>query len=200
MSVLIKRDEEHVILAKMEKPPTVYTLSINEITIEGFTMTVYHVLVLTNGNPQIFYIFNRITMEILCEEGCSNNEFLDFSRDEDDDPYCESVRVFHDEPHLIAIPNISNLTAYHCRLDGCVLAGSNTFDDGGLCLGDSYSPYDLGAINLLCNYKANADLAWRGGAIQIEKPTRNNQRMVKDWPTMGCRQTIPPQIKEFFNH
>jgi len=114
-----------------------------------------------------------------------------------------SVRVFHDEPHALFVPDISNSNrVYHCNLEGEIFAGSNTFADGNLCLGETFAPYNFAGIHLLCNYDANADLAWVGGCLEIEQPIKDNFRKVRIWPKYRTRLNlqIPQQIRDFFNH
>ena len=146
----------------------------------------------------MIWVMDRITMTLLTTQNSRGR--IAFNDDERHN--ADSVRVFHDEPHALFVPDISDPgRAYHCDLAGEIFAGSNTFRDGHLCLGESFAPYNFAGIHLLCNYDANADLSWVGGSVSIEQPIRNNIRNVTSWPRYRTtvNLVIPQQIRDFFN-
>lgn len=182
----------------MESAPEFYCLACEDVTIEGFAMRIWQYLCSPrNQNPSVIWVFNRITMTVLCNTDTVDGPAIRYSGGRS-----TSLRVCHDAPHLLVVPDIGSLLAYHTDMNGQVLAGSNTFGQGHLCLGDGFAPYDFSAVHLLCNYNANADLGWRGEALQIETPIQNNQRLVQTWPLAAPGTPpvqVPEQIRNFFN-
>ena len=152
-----------------------------------------------NSKTAMIWVMDQITMTLL--NGDNSDRLISFGDDDRDD--ADSVRVFHDEPHALFVPDISDPSrSYHCDLTGEIFAGSNTFNDGKLCLGESFAPYNFAGIHLLCNYEANAALAWVGGSVRIHLPIRDNFRKVEQWPRYRTSNNlqIPQQIRDFFNH
>jgi len=185
-------------MARMDSAPDFYCLACEDVTIENYTMRIWHYLCRNRNNPMVVWVFNRITMTVLCNTSFINGPRIHWHPDERGR---ESVRVFHDSPHLLVVPNLAEGGAFHCGMDGRCLAGSNTWPDGKLCLGDGFAPYDFSAVHLLCNFNANADLGWRGPVLTIRTPIENHQRTVIRWPNMNntSRVEIPREIAGFFN-
>lgn len=176
-----------------------YCINHQTVTIENYPMRIWQWL-FRNGdsnNTSMIWVMDKITMTLLTNNNARGRIVFAESRG------ATSVRVFHDEPHALFVPDISHPSyAYHCDLTGEIFAGSNTFSDGKLCLGESFAPYNFAGIHLLCNYDANADLQWVGQTVQIEQPMVNNFRKVTRWPRYRTRLNlqIPQQIRDFFNH
>ena len=182
----------------MQAPPEFYCLKHEEVIIENFNMKIWHYLICQNNeSPSIIWIFDKITMTVLANQNQISGPLIRFTSSA---VRTTSIRIFHNTPHLLIVPDLASGKAYHTNLHGNVYAGSNTFGEGHLCLGDSFAPYDFSAVHLLCNYNANSDLPWVGNGIEIETPINNAQRMVKIWPIISQQKTIPKQITEFFNH
>jgi hypothetical protein len=151
----------------------------------------------TNKTSMI-WVMDQITMTLLT----TNNSRGRISFGDRERNVAASVRVFHESPHALFVPDVSNPSyAYHCDLNGQIFSGSNTFHDGRLCLGESFAPYNFAGIHLLCNYDANADLSWVGSSVILHQPDPNNLRKVSIWPTLRASTTlqIPQQISDFFN-
>ena len=158
---------------------------------------------------QVFFVFDRITMNLFVDT--RKNGHLKFrSRDisnyegtsEEFKEDFKSIRVIHDEPHLLVARRDyhGGTFAYHTNLNGDALVGSNTDENGALCLGDSFSLFDWSAVDLLCNYQANNDYAWRGDGIKVSK-TQENEDLTKidTWPPYKeSALSVPRGISELF--
>ena len=80
----------------------------------------------------MIWVMNQITMTLLT----TNNPRGRISFGDRDRSSASSVRVFHESPHALFVPDVSNPGyAYHCDLNGGIFSGSNTFACGRLCLG-----------------------------------------------------------------
>ena len=189
-------------MAKMQSKPRFYCINHQTVTIENYPMRIWQWLFQGEGDTpktSMIWVMDQITMPLLTTQNARGRiSFNDSNRSE-----ANSVRVFHDEPHALYVPDISDPgRAYHCDLEGEVFSGSNTFHDGHLCLGETFAPYNFAGIHLLCNYDANADLSWVGGSIQIQHPLPPGEsRKVTSWPRYrtSCSLQIPQQIRDFFN-
>lgn len=168
-------------------------LARERVNIDDYWMTVTHVIATPSGssgnNFGVYWLFDRITMtQLFSREDIRNRvttiRYQGFSP--------QSCRVFHDAPHILACPNISNMQCYHVDLEGYALSGSNTFDSGRLCLGDTFTPYDFSALHLLCNYNANSDLGWRGSPLGVsyEGSSSTPKIIVNTWPRIGTSTRI----------
>ena len=202
MSVYVRSTPEKGLEARVSKTPEFYCLSCEDVQIENYNMRVWHYLCCPqNDNPSVIWIFNRMTMTVLCRNNFLEGPSIVFNGRTTD---AVSTRVFHDSPHLLVVPDIGRGDAYHTNMKGECFAGSNTHGrdntDARLCLGEHFGPYDFSAVHLLCNFDANADLGWRGSPLTIETPIQNNQRTVTSWPTIPYSVQVPQQISAFFDH
>ena len=184
----------------MQAPPKFYCVNYQLITIENFPMRVWQWLFENEetNKTSMIWIMNQITMTLLT----TDNPRGRISFGDRDRSSATSVRVFHESPHALFVPDVSNpVYAYHCDLNGQIFSGSNTFACGRLCLGESFAPYNFAGIHLLCNYDANADLSWVGRSVELHQPDPNNLRRVREWPTVrtSTNLQIPQQISDFFN-
>ena len=200
MSVFVKRESNGQLLVKMQAPPRFYCVNYQEVTVENFPMRIWQWLFENEetNKTSMIWVMDQITMTLLT----TDNPRGRISFNDRDRRSANSVRVFHESPHALFVPDVSNPGyAYHCNLNGQVFSGSNTFHDGRLCLGESFAPYNFAGIHLLCNYDANADLSWVGGSVETNHPDPDNQRRVRTWPTTRTSITlqIPQQISDFFN-
>ena len=118
----------------------------------------------------------------------------DFGMDGDNDD-SESQYMRYNGVVLLYIPELNYRTepsAYLIDLHGHALAGSNAFEGGRLCLGDTFNPFTLQAAELLLHNSANDDLAWQGDMLGGH--WENGMFITTIWPTLSHIKTPPDAI------
>ena len=87
--------------------------------------------------------------------------------------------------------------AYLLDLEGYVLAGSNVYNDGKLCLGDSVNALSVQPVEALIHNEANTDLYWHGDYLIGEWASGEGDEQesyfnIETWPT-ASHHCSPPQ-------
>lgn len=180
-------------------------LSKTELLVSQIELTVWHFLTHEPGRPvQSLYLFNRM----VCSQYLSPRRFSEnvgfWDRDRDGDG--RSVKVFDNQPHILGIPDVTGRHASgirHADLDGRDFGGSNTRGSGELCLGTSYNPFSLDAVDGFINNRANSDLNWVGPKMKVIDSAGYTTKapILVEWPATSHRSClqIPQGIREFFN-
>lgn len=145
---------------------------------------------------------NAICMQMLRSDDMPQNQV--FFRLPADDFQNESVHVHWNGPVFIVIKNISDSTlVYLTNERGECLSGSNTWENGRLCLNSSFNPFNLEALDALIYNKANHDLCWAGERITGEWEPREEGSAelpiftITTWPSFGGSIiSIPKSIIE----
>lgn len=198
MSVFIKESEDGL-LALVETKPEIIMISMNTVLIDDVEIRVAQFIEKKHGRTSMWWVLDKISMTLLCDMELYDDNVIQFFVDNDREDDVQSHRFFHDDIHIIYLQSISNTEGtYHLNSNGNTYSGSNTFNDGRLCLGDPYSPFDLSVVDSLCNLDANRDLSWFGNPMRFL--TKEGKDIIEVWPVSNNPQTfvIPNQILSCF--
>lgn len=153
------------------------------------------------SNQMIFHL-DGIRIDMLCYEGYFDDGEIYYSSENRDEEECEPVAIDYNAPLLFSIENDE------CRLtdiDGLILSGSNIHSHGVLCLGDSFNPMSMQALDMLLYNEPNHDLSWFGSPIGIKQ---NNIQIAEGkfcsevtlWPTTSYSISMSQKTKDALAH
>lgn len=150
------------------------------------------------------WVLDRLRTSMLYGDDSEANEFSSADGDQ------EAAIVQYDHPVILVMPDFvrASSTVHLLSPRGRLLAGSNIYDTSfssawGLCLGNNWNPFTVGAVELLLQNHANRDLTWRGDPLQGEWRGGEDGTPifhVSHWPTHNqFVWTPPPQITASFD-
>jgi hypothetical protein len=110
----------------------------------------------------------------------------------------ESAYVRYEGVVLMRMPDLNyeeSPRPFLTDLDGRILSGSNVYNSGHLCLGNSFNPLTIQPAELLLNNSANQDLGWIGGHLEGSwKHDNDSYFLISSWPSQSRKFTPPPAI------
>lgn len=95
--------------------------------------------------------------------------------DDEDEDYeyddGKSMVLVYNQPVILGIDRVLTSDAYAklMNVSGYPLTGSNSYDDGNLCLGQSFNTMTLEALQLLTESRPNRDLEWTGPPMVVNR-------------------------------
>lgn len=182
---------------------------------KGIDIKILHILEITSSYVSAWYLTSGIITQLSIHAGANvlntrtkTLSVIGFGEDNEDDDYneAENINIFDPVPRIIYVSEafIPN-EIFHLNSNGRFYGGSNCYESGNLCLGSSFSGFDMTPVDLLFNSNANTDLPWIGGEIILDAepfegidPNNGSKRhiyKVKKWPTVSHAAQIPKEIK-----
>ena len=205
MPLLIKRQADGRLLARHESGAELFLLGRSRRIANRKSFEVRHYMV--PSRHIVVFVLKGLSMSMLHNApDCSDTQFGLSARGRS---ASQPKPVYHEGKMFMIFPNIIRSNeVFLINHESRVMAGSNTFDTGKLCLGTAIDPLYFSPIDALCFNVANADLVWQGPALEgvwernpdPEHPrARANHQIFKvtTWPTWQPRNTtleLPPQI------
>jgi len=164
-------------------------------TIRGNSINIKQFIWINGGKVSAIFAMDKLATTQNASNGYLEEKEVCFHSDDEE---AVSVNVFHDKPHFIIIDNVSAVDyVYHVDNLGNVFAGSNTYAEGHLCLGEAPNPFDFSAVDMFVNSESNSDLYWKGQALRFSKE-EDNQFIISSWPTTEIQTAFPKQLENLF--
>lgn len=191
MSLTISRNPAGEIVASKTEGSNWLMLN-NRMVVTG----IKQIRVIQFMNPQsmqMFWALDSLRMSMMAED---HGGFI--GRSQEGDHEGEEVHIVeYNQPCFLYMRNLTD-TGYIRLLNesGRVMAGSNTFDTGNLCLGGDYNPFNLEPVELLILNEANDDLTWQGEDIEIGNIYADGEHSIHtatSWPQLHYDPVVIPR-------
>lgn len=191
MSLTISRNPAGEIVASKAEGSNWLMLN-NRMVVTG----IKRIRVIQFMNPQtmqMWWALDSLRMSMMAEDHGGS-----IGRSNEGDHEGEEIHIVEYNQHcFLYMRNLKDSGDIRLLNDkGKVMAGSNTFNTGNLCLGGDFNPFNLEAVELLILNEANADLTWEGDDIEIGNIYADGEHSIHtatSWPQLHYDRVVIPQ-------
>lgn len=200
MPILIRKNQHGELEGKIEGPNSRSCVLIGKgfRMYHGFRIEYLHFF--DKDSTSFLIVLNRVVMTMLYDQIIWDEDGDFMLSGDDDDESEESALVLSEEVSILRLN--PNEGAFLLDKEGKVRAGSNTWSDGRLCLGEAYNLFGLDALDLLCTGNPNRDLHWAGWPLQGSFDNINSVLIftIDLWPVLNTPYSIPPTVYDAIAH